>query len=142
MKHCETCRKPIPKRSRDSTAVYLARRFCSNACRGQRDKLVHKPKDAIERHCERCGKVRPRRENEHEGAYQKKRFCSHRCAIEARKDLEFASRRQRKAAQALKIPAATEAEWLRLNGGPTVCPTMYAAPIEHYAHVPARSGRR
>ncbi len=94
-----------------------------------------------------------KRRHESRAHYAKRRYCSPRCAhvhmnptVNYRMRVKAAEARAAAEAERQRrhlIPAPTEEEWLRLNGGPTMCPTMYAAPIEHHLHVGmSRAGGR
>ena len=86
------------------------------------------------------------RPTESASSFERRTHCSHKCAIATRKERMWANRPGRRRAGSSKIPAPTVEEWLLLNGGPTMCPTMYASPIEHptaasYSNGNARRGR-
>ncbi len=79
---------------------------------------------AVERRCVTCNEVLVRRPKENSRDFLRRKACSSECS---HKDL-----RKRRAGKGAKptpltvIPAASVEEWLRLNGGPTKCPTAHA----------------
>ena len=145
LKCCETCGTPIPNRLR-GRREYAARRFCGRKCVRPKRQSVPEVVDAV--FCIVCGKECRRGRKEHPTHYRKRKYCSTSCSVRDRHRRE----RERRAKESQRpviravLPAPTEAEWLALNGGPTLCPTMYAAPIEHalapsYLSGGARRGR-
>lgn len=81
---------------------------------------------------EPCNKEMKRRQTESRLMFEERKFCSHACSVAYRKAWMWKDRRAKRSAIKIKIPAPTEEEWLRLNGGPTMCPAMYAAPVCHH----------
>src|SRR5713101_264105 len=132
-RRCESCHRIMIRNPRESRAKFLRSRFCSLACRNRggypRTPVEPKP-------CKNCKRVIGRRPGEGPKQYRRRQFCSPKCrhvhkSRASRLRWNGSDNRPKPAPIRLTLPAATQQEWLELNGGPTICPTRYVAPIFH-----------
>lgn len=81
--------------------------------------------------CDQCSRpLSPKRSNEAYEQYAKRRFCRSKCAAIWQRTATRQKWNEKHKTPVVRetIRAATEAEFLRLNGGPTICPPRYLAP--------------
>ena len=131
---CKACGKPIPVPAKASAKAYAQRMHCSDACRqamGWRPPTPVEPKS-----CQNCNRPIRRYPSEGPTHYAKRKFCSHKCSYvhksrASRLRWNGSDNRPKPAPIRSTLPATTQQEWLELNGGPTICPTRYCAPIFH-----------
>lgn len=151
---CPACLKPMVKRDGESHSDFMRRTACSRVCGNtlqwarRHNRLAAARAELQSKPCLHCNKMMAQRKDGGQQEFLKRKYCSHKCACAHRSResrQRWNSRFDGTTAVKLRetVPAATEAEWLRLNGGPTKCPTMYVSAVEHRLHVPAigRSGR-
>ena len=164
LRACPVCSKTIerrryPKRGwYESPAEYDRRITCSRACahialRERSAKVAKPPKQKWvapppppQGYCQHCRKQFPaKRSNEAYDSYARRKFCSPKCAnVHRTMDSRLRWNARFESTQPNireTIPAATEAEWLRLNNGPTICPVRFAAPIEHRLQIYSKAAR-
>lgn len=117
------------KRVDEAYAKFMRRSWCSRDCRSRGEWKEKTPVPV--RYCETCKRPNPRGKNQGPISYGKRRFCSLACARSTNRAIAVrAAWNEKHSTPKIRdtIPAATEEEFLRLNGGPTICPTRYVLP--------------
>lgn len=126
---CKTCHKVMVKRRDEGYAKFMNRSWCSRDCRSRGEWKEKTPCPV--KYCEKCKRPNPRGKNEGPINYGKRRFCSLSCARSTNRGHVIHQQWNAKYETPVireTIPAATEEEFLRLNHGPTICPTRYVLP--------------
>lgn len=144
-RNCPVCDKPMHKREGQSYTDFMNQTACSRECGNalvwakRQNRPPKSPLIIPSKTCLRCGKkMRKRPQGESIGEFERRKFCSHKCSyLHASREsrLRWDGAGDRRLPIRETKPAATEADWLALNGGPTMCPTMYCAPVEHPRHI-------